>query len=102
MEKAHLKTHYSAKELLDLSLNCLPNSVQGILYQSKKNKWKGRKRSGQGGGIEFEFSALPIDIQAEIILKQAQAECLTQPSQKKNLNYLPDVVWKLWQTANER
>ncbi|OBX07183.1 transposase, partial [Gallibacterium salpingitidis] len=70
MVKAHLKTHYSAKELLDLSLNCLPNSVQGILYQAKKNKWQGRKRSGQGGGIEFEFSSLPLSIQAEILLKE--------------------------------
>ncbi|WP_336368765.1 DNA-binding protein, partial [Avibacterium paragallinarum] len=77
MVKAHLKIHYSAKELLDLSLNCLPNSVQGILYQAKKNEWKGRKRSGQGGGIEFELSSLPVDVQAEILLKNTT---LPEPS----------------------
>ena len=39
MRNGNLKKHYSAKELLDLSLSCLPNSVQGIIYQAKKNGW---------------------------------------------------------------
>nr|AFA44267.1 transposase [Avibacterium paragallinarum] len=64
------KTHYTAKELLSLSLSCLPNSKQGILYQAKKQMWNKRKRVDIGGGsFEFELSSLPIDIQAEILLK---------------------------------
>ena len=40
MEANNLKTHYSAKELLNMSLTNLPNSVQAIIYQAKKNNWK--------------------------------------------------------------
>lgn len=47
MRNDNLKTHYSAKELLDLSLSCLPNSVQGIIYQAKKNGWVTQKKSWQ-------------------------------------------------------
>ncbi|SSZ29874.1 Uncharacterised protein [Aggregatibacter aphrophilus] len=36
MSVNNLKTHYSAKELVGLSLATLPNSVQGILYQAKR------------------------------------------------------------------
>lgn len=31
MQANNLKTHYSAQELLNFSLACLPNSVQGII-----------------------------------------------------------------------
>lgn len=43
MSNNNLKTHYSAKELLELSLACLPNTVQGIIYQSKKQGWESKK-----------------------------------------------------------
>lgn len=102
MSENNLKTHYSAKELLELSLNNLPNSVQAIIYQAKTKAWKSRKRTARGGGMEYEFKSLPQEVQAEIILKEAQTQKLAEPSKKKNLNYLPDVVWKPWQTANER
>ncbi|POY46563.1 DNA-binding protein, partial [Avibacterium paragallinarum] len=98
MVKAHLKIHYSAKELLDLSLNCLPNSVQGILYQAKKNEWKGRKRSGQGGGIEFELSSLPVDVQAEILLKNTT---LPEPSavKKQAEKQMTESAWNVLASA---
>ena len=54
MEANNLKTHYSAKELLNMSLTNLPNSVQAIIYQAKKNNWKSQKRQGRGGGLEYE------------------------------------------------
>ncbi|MBF0752205.1 MULTISPECIES: transposase domain-containing protein [unclassified Pasteurella] len=73
MSGNNLKTHYSAKELLELSLNNLPNSVQAIIYQAKTKSWKGRKRLARGGGLEYEFSSFPQEIQAEILLKTQSA-----------------------------
>ncbi|HHW7447662.1 TPA: DNA-binding protein [Pasteurella multocida] len=70
MSGNNLKTHYSAKELLSFSLSVLPNSVQGIIYQAKKNNWTCRKRLAKGGGVEYEFSSLPHPVQAEILLKK--------------------------------
>ncbi|MBP4133553.1 transposase domain-containing protein [Gallibacterium anatis] len=99
---SELKTYFSAKELLDLQLNSLPRTKKAVLSKAKRENWLCRPRAGKGGGLEYAFTSLPQEVQAEIILKQAQAEQLAQPSQKKNLNYLPDVVWKPWQTANER
>ncbi|MGZ3082996.1 DUF3164 family protein [[Haemophilus] ducreyi] len=63
MNNNNLKTHYSAKELLDLSLACLPNSVQGIIYQAKKNGWTTQKRVGKGGGVEYAVKSMPEIVQ---------------------------------------
>lgn len=51
MNVGNFKTHYSAKELSSLRIACLPNSVQGIIYQAKKNGWATQKRVGKGGGV---------------------------------------------------
>ena len=59
MSGNNLKTHYSAKELVGLSLATLPNSVQGILYQAKKNCWATQKRVGKGGGVEYAVKSMP-------------------------------------------
>ena len=64
-----MKTHYSAIELLSFSLACLPNSVQGINYQARKNNWQSRKRVGKGGGKEYALASLPQEIQTEIRTK---------------------------------
>lgn len=62
-----LKTHYTAKELAELSLACLPKTKQGVLYQAKKQGWTTHKKVGVGGEIlEFELSNLPQEIQTEI------------------------------------
>ncbi|EIG26611.1 DNA-binding protein, partial [Haemophilus paraphrohaemolyticus] len=74
MEANNLKTHYSAKELLNMSLTNLPNSVQAIIYQAKKNNWKSQKRQGRGGGLEYELASLPIEIQNELLLKTTPAQ----------------------------
>lgn len=66
MSENNLKTHYSAKELLALSLTLLPNSVQGIIYQAKKQAWQTRKRVGQGGGNEYALDSFPETLQTEI------------------------------------
>ncbi|MGX2951629.1 DNA-binding protein, partial [Ursidibacter sp. B-7004-1] len=69
MSENNLKTHYSAKELLAFSLSLLPNSVQGIIYQAKKQGWTTQKRVGKGGGVEYALNDLPEPIQTEILLK---------------------------------
>ena len=69
MRESNLKTHYSAIELLSFSLACLPNSVQGINYQARKNNWQSRKRVGKGGGKEYALASLPKEIQPEIRTK---------------------------------
>lgn len=66
MSGNNLKTHYSAKELLAFSLSALPNSVQGIIYQAKKQGWETQKRVGKGGGSEYALETLPENIQTEI------------------------------------
>ena len=74
MSENNLKKYYSAKELLGFSLSCLPNTVQGIIYQAKKNLWETRKRVGQGGGVEYALNSLPAEVQTEIYSRFALAK----------------------------
>ena len=83
MRNDNLKTHYSAKELLNLSLSCLPNSVQGIIYQAKKNGWATQKRVGKGGGVEYAVMSMPEAIQTEIIIKQQKSAVNSLPSSRR-------------------
>ncbi|WP_330962059.1 Mu transposase C-terminal domain-containing protein [Pasteurella multocida] len=80
MSTKSLKTHYSAKELLELSLSCLPNSVQGIIYQAKKQGWKSQKRVARGGGSEFALASLPKEIQNEIYSKFTESMVQRKPT----------------------
>lgn len=79
MSANNLKTHYSAKELVGLSLATLPNSVQGILYQAKKNCWATQKRVGKGGGVEYAVKSMPEDVQAEIVVKLGKSAVKNLP-----------------------
>ncbi|MGY4673925.1 Mu transposase C-terminal domain-containing protein [Ursidibacter arcticus] len=79
MSENNLKTHYSAKELLAFSLSLLPNSVQGIIYQAKKQGWTTQKRVGKGGGVEYALNDLPEPIQTEIRKKFAVDVVKSQP-----------------------
>ena len=74
MSENNLKKYYSDKELLGFSLSCLPNTVQGIIYQAKKNLWETRKRVGQGGGVEYALNSLPAEVQTEIYSRFALAK----------------------------
>lgn len=103
MRNDNLKTHYSAKELLNLSLSCLPNSVQGIIYQAKKNGWATQKRVGKGGGVEYAVSTLSEDVQTAIRDRFAVA-VISKPKQLptvKNLN-LGDLTTKQREIADAR
>lgn len=79
MSVNNLKTHYSAKELVGLSLATLPNSVQGILYQAKKNCWATQKRVGKGGGVEYAVKSMPEEVQAEIVVKLGKSAVKNLP-----------------------
>ena len=79
MSVNNLKTHYSAKELVGLSLATLPNSVQGIIYQAKKNGWATQKRVGKGGGVEFAVKSMPEEVQAEIVVKLGKSAVKNLP-----------------------
>ncbi|HHT7857795.1 Mu transposase C-terminal domain-containing protein [Pasteurella multocida] len=80
MSTNSLKTHYSAKELLELSLSCLPNSVQGIIYQAKKQGWESQKRVARGGGSEFALASLPKEIQNEVYSKFTESIVQRKPT----------------------
>ncbi|ARA70814.1 Mu transposase C-terminal domain-containing protein [Pasteurella multocida] len=80
MSTNSLKTHYSAKELLELSLSCLPNSVQGIIYQAKKQGWESQKRVARGGGSEFALASLPKEIQSEVYSKFTESIVQRKPT----------------------
>lgn len=79
MSENNLKTHYSAKELLSFSLSAFPNSVQGIIYQAKKQQWNSQKKSGKGGGLEYALSSMPEHIQTEIRKKCGLAVIAQKP-----------------------
>lgn len=66
MSFSNLKTHYSSKELAQMSLTCLPHSVQGVIYKAKREGWTSQKRCGRGGGLEYELALLSNEVQNEI------------------------------------
>lgn len=61
-----LKTHYSARELVDLRLQNLPTTKKAVLTRAKKQNWESRKRVGKGGGVEYALCSLPLALQDEI------------------------------------
>lgn len=105
MSGNNLKTHYSAKELLTFSLSAFPNSVQGIIYQAKKQGWKTQKRVGRGGGLEYAVESLPSNVQQEIKLKFAktlkQKAQAFVPKQDTTERYLAQALWKPFDKAND-
>lgn len=102
MSANNLKTHYSAKELAELSLACLPKTKQGILYQAKKQKWQACKKVGIGGeSLEFTLTSLPEIVQQEILLKTAPkqtAVALQEIAEKRPL--ASNELWQRWDEAS--
>ncbi|RZN55041.1 DNA-binding domain-containing protein [Avibacterium paragallinarum] len=74
MKQLSVKQYYSSAEIAALKLSSAPSATKNVLAKAKRENWVYRSRSGKGGGIEFEFSSLPIDIQAEILLKEKIAK----------------------------
>ncbi|MGZ3081291.1 transposase domain-containing protein [[Haemophilus] ducreyi] len=103
MNNNNLKTHYSAKELLDLSLACLPNSVQGIIYQAKKNGWTTQKRVGKGGGVEYAVKSMPENVQAEIVVKQSKSAVKNLPVLAEATPSLDaQLLWQHYEQSNTK
>ncbi|MEX4489308.1 Mu transposase C-terminal domain-containing protein [Haemophilus influenzae] len=100
-----LKSHYSAQELVDLSLLSLPRTKKTILTMAKRESWQFQARKGKGGGYEYAFSSLPQVTQAELLLKQSAVEIdnvSETPRVRKELNYLPEVIWKPYEKATDK
>ncbi|TPH21798.1 DDE endonuclease [Haemophilus haemolyticus] len=100
-----LKSHYSAQELVDLSLLSLPRTKKAILTMAKRESWQFQARQGKGGGYEYAFSSLPQATQAELLLKQSAVEIdnvSETPRARKELNYLPEVIWKPYEKATDK
>lgn len=104
MQANNLKTHYSAQELLNFSLACLPNSVQGIIYQAKKNHWPARKKVGKGGGKEYALATLPQAIQDEIRNKFAVSVVKAKPRKTlpAKIQNIADLTTKQREIADAR
>lgn len=58
----------------------------------------------RGVGYEYAFSYLPQETQAEILLKSAvkNSDILETAKPRKELNYLPEVIWKPFDNATEK
>lgn len=68
-----IKPFYTAKELADMALKCLPSAHANVRKKAIKENWPSQKRSGRGGGQEYAFDGLPAEVQAEIKAKAYKA-----------------------------
>lgn len=87
-----------------LGLETLPKSDRGITKKADRENWVKRQREGvKGKTFEYKFSSLPEDAQAEILLKQNATPVMAEaPKAKKELNYLPEVIWKPYEKATDK
>ncbi|ACO74168.1 Transposase [Laribacter hongkongensis HLHK9] len=84
------KTHFSAAELADMQLPCLPTSRQGVDHLARREQWGVRELPSRGrAGIArtYAITSLPQEAQAEIRRRQAQelqesaTTCVILPSE---------------------
>lgn len=68
-----IKSHYSAQELANFKLKCLPHRAHNVRAKANKESWVSRERAGRGGGQEYAFDGLPKEVQAEIKAKAYKA-----------------------------
>ena len=87
-----------------LGLETLPKSDRGITKKADRENWVKRQREGvKGKTFEYKFSSLPEDAQAEILLKQNATPVMAEaPKAQKELNYLPEVIWKPYEKATDK
>lgn len=71
------KSHYSARDLSDMRLTCLPSTERNILRRATQEKWPFRTRAGRGGGREYAVDGLPADVQQEIKSRCLKTELAT-------------------------
>ncbi|MBS9779605.1 MAG: hypothetical protein KGV51_03165, partial [Moraxellaceae bacterium] len=78
-----MKAFYSATELANMKLPSCAKSIKGVMKKAKKENWQFQKRSGRGGGVEYSFDSLPVDVQKEIKAKQLKSVVLGDSEQRK-------------------
>ena len=62
--KSSLKTRYSASELAQMGLPCLPTTKVGIANKAERENWAFVETKGVGGTRrEYTISSLPLAIQ---------------------------------------
>ena len=96
-----METWFSIQELL--GLQSLPSSDRGIMKKADRENWEKRQRDGiKGRTYEYAFTSLPQETQAELLLKQRAVEIPDVSETTKELNYLPEVIWKPFDKAKMR
>lgn len=92
----------SAQQLA--TLETMPSSPQGVNKKARAGNWEKRQVQGiRGVGYEYAFASLPQATQAEILLKQNATPVMAEaPKAKKELNYLPEVIWKPYEKATDK
>ena len=61
-----MKEWFSAQELADMKISCLPATERGIQIKATKEFWQSRPRSGRGGGKEYNIASLPVRAKEEL------------------------------------
>ena len=88
-----------------LGLGGLPATVQGVTKKAKLENWERRRKKGVRGNVfEYTFTSLPQETQAEFLLKQSAVEIsdVSETPRRKELNYLPEVIWKPYEKATNK
>ncbi|WP_442962600.1 DNA-binding protein [Pseudomonas nitroreducens] len=76
--KAPIRDFHSAKELAGLP--GMPQTVSGVIRQSKRESWACQLRIGRGGGQEFHIKSLP-DETRQALMQAAIASISEAPAQ---------------------
>lgn len=101
MSKKVLKTHYSAMEIAAFKLKTAPHAHKNVQERAKRENWIFRKREGRGGGLEYEFAALPKDIQAEI-LTLCQTQVVELPETTNTQQMMSAALWARYENACDK
>lgn len=64
-----LKTHYSCAELAEMKLTGLPTDPKNMRDKANREGWIGQKRTGRGGGYEYQPPAAIMALIKEQLLK---------------------------------
>lgn len=104
MNNLSVKTHYTSVEIAAFKLNSAPHAAKNVQAKAKRENWVYRPRIGKGGGIEFEFSSLPLSIQAEILLKEKhvnepEIEKVKNKKVKAQQQVLSESAWNVLASA---
>ncbi|MCR1838627.1 Mu transposase C-terminal domain-containing protein [Pasteurella caecimuris] len=99
-----MKEWFSPKELA--GVGGLPNTPSNVTRKARSLSWEFRQVEGvKGVSFEFSFNSFPKEVQAELLLKQSAVETVAvskSAPKRKELNYLPEVIWKPFYKATEK